>query len=215
MFGNMMKTFPAEYIFLGFNVYKSLSVTTVPDKGDEVCYDVFEYTFIDNKLSFYVLFDDGKYKNMETNEKVDLVDANNLVSRHFFRGKEYDLSKYQSYDKNKLYGVFCLRNMQELIDEIERLQKLDPTNKVNVKALFDIKSKYTGMEVNTLVNMYNRIIKDSNQTFVVPAISYGIDDEYKSLIGDEIEYFDFVSEKNSPQLLAELKDLSKKNKDLI
>lgn len=108
MFGNLLKNFPAQYIYAGYCVRKSNAVlTTAVDH--KMLYDVFVYTYLDNFLSFFLLMDDGTYKKADTGEHLNEISGEDLVSRHIFRGGYYDTSQLEQYDKDQIVGVFGLR----------------------------------------------------------------------------------------------------------
>mgnify|MGYP005611303031 CR=1 FL=1 len=69
MFKYLMKSLPAQYIFAGYNVRKSLSVVTSTVNG-QLVYDIFEYTYVDSHISFYLLMESGKYKNADKNKRI-------------------------------------------------------------------------------------------------------------------------------------------------
>ena len=42
----------------------------------------------------------------------------------------------------------------------------------------------------------------------IPAITYGESDTYKSIIGDELDYYDIVSNKTSDEIIRYFKELT-------
>lgn len=206
MFNYLLKNIPAEFAFAGYNVRKSLSIVT-HEIDDKIVYDVFLYTYIDNYLSFYILMDDGTYKCVALNKKVNSINAEELVSRHLFRGDYYDASEYEIYDKDEVIGVFGLRDINTLIKQVDALGKQKEKNEMSVEALIDIKKAYTGLEINGVINRFNKYKDEKKKLITVPAIKYDTSDTYESVIGDEFDFFDFMSNKDSDRIIDDLKEL--------
>ena len=57
--GLMFKSLPSQYVFAGYNVKKGLSVMSRVENG-KMIYDIFVNTYMEDKLTFYILMDDGK-----------------------------------------------------------------------------------------------------------------------------------------------------------
>lgn len=203
----MLKNLPSKYVFAGYNVKKGLSVMSHVE-NNKMIYDIFLYTYMEDKLSFYILMDDGKYKNVESNQKVDELSIDKVISRHLFSGEEYDIDDYEQVNKEELAGVFALRNMEELMQNIDDYETKIGTAKLMVRALYDAKASYTGFEINNIISRYNKSFSKYNGYFTVPAISYGAEDTYKSAIGDEIEFFDLINEKTNDEIVEWLRTMS-------
>lgn len=207
MFNYLLKSIPAEFAFAGYNVRKSLSILTQEIDG-QIVYDVFLYTYIDNSLSFYILMDDGMYKNVSLNKKITPVDGMEMVSKHLFRGEYYDVSDYEIYDKDEVMGVFGLRSINDLIKQTDAKTKEISNNEMSMEALIDIKKAYTGLEISGVIGRFNKLKKDEKKEIMVPAIKYGPEDTYRSLIGDEFDFFDFMSNKDSDVIIDDLLKLN-------
>jgi len=206
MFGYMLKNLPAKYVFAGYSVRKSLTILTSEVNG-HIVYDVFLYTYVDNYLSFYVQMDNGKYKNVENNVEVEEATAEDMMSKHLSRGYMKNLDDEQ-YDKEKIVLVFGLRNMETLMKQVDAMKKADADSfDVSLEALMDVKSQYMGMEIMGAINTFNKCLKYEKGRITVPPITYGPNDSYQSLIGDEMDYFDFMSGKDSDVIIQELKRL--------
>jgi len=206
MFGYMLKNLPAKYVFAGYSVRKSLTILTSEVNG-HIVYDVFLYTYVDNYLSFYVQMDNGKYKNVENNVEVEEATAEDMMSKHLSRGYMKHLDDEQ-YDKEKIVLVFGLRNMETLMKQVDAMKKADADSfDVSLEALMDVKSQYMGMEIMGAINTFNKCLKYEKGRITVPPITYGPNDSYQSLIGDEMDYFDFMSGKDSDVIIQELKRL--------
>lgn len=203
MFGFTFKSIKSEYIFAGYNVRKSFSVVnSIEDK--KVVYDSFLYTYLDTNLSFYILMDNGLYKNVDLNIEVPEATAEEIKSLHVARGILKDTSDYDEYDIDKVIGVFGLHNISEVIKLADELGKKDDTRDVSLEAILDVKSQYTGMEVNTIIGKFNKFLKRPSGFITVPPIKNAPDDPYNSLIGDEMDFFDFMSNKDSEQIMDDL-----------
>ena len=63
------------------------------------------------------------------------------------------------------------------------------------------------MEVMGVISKFNRINGWKKNLITVPAIIYGPEDTYKSVIGDDLDFFDFLSNKGPDKIVRELKKL--------
>ena len=205
--GLMFKSLPSQYVFAGYNVRKGLSVMSHVEDG-KMMYDIFVHSYMEDKLSFYILMDDGKYKNVDTDERVDEIKVENLISRHLFSGESYDLEDFEQYDKDKLAGVFGLRDMPQLMKDIDVLEEKLQLNKLKAQAVHDVRKNYTGIEITTLINRWNSSFSKYNGYFTVPPITNGPEDTYKSAIGDELEYFDLINEKSYDEIVELLRTIN-------
>ncbi len=208
MFGYMFKNLPAKYIFAGYGVRKSLTILTTEENG-KIIYDVFLYTYVDNYLSFFLQMENGKYKSVDFNVEVPETSAEELVSRHLSRGLMKNIDDYEEYDRETLVGVFGLRNIEVLMKQTDEMKKQNSEGfDVSLEAMLDIKSQYMGIEVIGVINNFNKCLKYDKGRITIPPIIYGPDDPYKSLIGDEMDYFDFMSNKDSDKIIQDLKKLA-------
>lgn len=203
----LMKNLPAKYVYAGYNVRKGLTIMTSEING-RIIYDAFEYSYVDNFLSFYLLMDNGNYKSVDYNIEVPEATAEDIMSRHITRGRMTNLEEYENYDKEKVVGVFGLRDIGKLIKMVDEMKKNDPESfDVSLEAWLDVKPAYMGMEIIGVINTFNKCLKYEKGRITVPPISYGPEDTYKSLIGDEMDYFDFMSGKDSDEIIKELKKI--------
>lgn len=208
MFGYMFKSLPAKYIFAGYGVRKSLTILTTEENG-KIIYDVFLYTYVDNYLSFFLQMENGKYKSVDFNVEVPETSAEELVSRHLSRGLMKNMDDYEEYDRETLVGVFGLRNIEVLMKQTDEMKKQNSEGfDVSLEAMLDIKAQYMGMEVMGVINNFNKCLKYDKGRITIPPITYGPNDPYKSLIGDEMDYFDFMSNKDSDKIIQDLKKLA-------
>lgn len=207
MFNYLLKNLPAKYIYAGYNVRKGLTIMTSEING-RIVYDAFEYTYVDNYLSFYIQMDNGKYKSVDYNIEVPEASAEDIMSRHITRDRMKNLSEYEQYDKEKVIAVFGLRNIEPLIKMVDEMKKNDPDSyDVSLEAWLDVKPAYMGVEIMGVINTFNKCLKYDKGRITVPPIKYGPEDTYKSLIGDEMDYFDFMSGKDSDEIIKELKKI--------
>lgn len=206
MFNYMLKNIPAKYIFGGYSVRKSFTVMTSVENG-KLVYDSFLFTYVDNYLSFYILMDNGNYKHVESGIEVPEAKAEDLMSKHLARGKVEDEEEYETYERDKIVGVFGLRNMEEIMRQTDQMNAESKTEDIKLSGLIDLKNAYMGMEVNGAINSFNRALKREKGEITVPPIKYSENDEYNSLIGDEMDYFDFMSNKTSDEIIRDLKKI--------
>ena len=78
MFGYTFKQLPAKYLFGGYSVRKSYTIMTRVEDG-KVIYDTFLLTYMYNYLSFYILMDNGKYKNVSLNKEQTIMPTRTIV----------------------------------------------------------------------------------------------------------------------------------------
>ena len=206
MFGNLFKSISAEYLFAGYCVRKSLSVVNKTENG-KMCYEIFEYSYLDNYLSLFYLMEDGSYKYVDGKINVPSIDTDELISKHLYTGTTYNINDYETYDKNQVIGVFGLRKIADLPSIIDKRENEKNENAIKTQALIDKKRSYSGMEVDTIIKKFNQTV-DAKTTFEVPAITNGPEDTFKSIIGDKLDYYDFISEKDDDQIVEGLKKIA-------
>ena len=206
MFSYMLKTFPAQYIFAGYAVRRSISVVSTMIDG-VLTFDVFSYIYLDNQLSMFLEMESGKYKSCEYGVDVDAYDGEAIMSKHLYRGLEYKQDDYPMYNKEEIVGVFGLRNMEELMKVTDDFANESGMTDMKVQAMLDVKRSYSGMEVMGVINKFNRINGWKKNTITVPAIVNGPEDTFKSVIGDDLDFFDFLSNKGPDKIVRELKKL--------
>jgi hypothetical protein len=151
--------------------------------------------------------DDGNYKHVESGIVVPEAKAEDLISRHLMHGR-VDEEEYSMYERDKIIGVFGLRNMEEIMRQTDQMNAASNTEDIRLTGLIDLKNAYMGMEVNGAINAFNRALKVEKDEIDVPAIKNGPDDSYVSLIGDEMDYFDFMSNKTSDEIIKDLQMLA-------
>lgn len=195
----MMKNLSAEYVFGGYSVRKNTAFAN-RRVGSRVFYDRFIYTYIDTFLSFYILMEDGTYMNVETNDRVPLLTAEDLISKHLKPGEDFE----ETYDREKIIGVFGVRKMDELIKQVDELNASNNAEEVRLKGIIEPKKAYMGMEITATISSFNKATNRKSKEVLIPPIKYDFDDEYESVLGDEIDYFDFVSNKDSDTIIDDL-----------
>lgn len=206
----LMKNLPAKYIYAGYCIRKGFTIMTSQENG-KIVYDTFLFTYVDNFLSFFLKMDNGKYKSVDYNIEVPEATAEDLVSRHLTRGILKDTEEFEQYDKEQIIGVFGVRDISVLMKQVDTLKKNDPDSfDVSLEAWLDVKPSYMGMEVVGVINTFNKCLKYDKGRITVPPIKNGPEDNYVSLIGDEMDYFDFMSEKDSDEIVRDLKALDDK-----
>ncbi len=207
MLNYLLKNLPAKYVYAGYSVRKGLTIMTSEING-KIIYDAFEFSYVDNFLSFYIQMDNGKYKNVDFNIEVPEATAEDIISRHITRGRMKNLADYEHHDKEAIIGVFGLRNIETLIKDVDALKKADPESfDVSLEAWLDVKPAYMGLEIMGVINTFNKCLKYNKGRITVPPIKNGPEDTYNSLIGDEMDYYDFMSGKDSDTIIQELKKI--------
>ncbi len=195
----MMKSLPGEYVFGGYSVRKSLSVLSRKE-DNKIYYDKFLYTYVDNFLSFYILMDDGTYMNVETGDRVPLLSAEEIMSKHLNVNEEIE----EEYERDKIVGVFGVRDVETLVKQVDDLNIANDAQEVRLKGLIEPKKSYMGFEITSTIAAFNKATGRRADYVTVPPIKYGGDDTYKSIIGDELDYFDFMSNKEADAIIDDL-----------
>lgn len=198
----MMKNLPGEYVFGGYNVRKSTAVLSRKE-DNKIYYDKFLYTYIDNFLSFYILMEDGSYMNVETSDRVPLLNAEDLMSKHLQMNEELD----EEYERDKIVGVFGIRNMETLIKQVDDMNIANNAQEARLKGLIEPKKAYMGFEITSTIAAFNKATRRRADYITVPPIKYSQEDTYSSIIGDEIDYFDFMSNKEADAIIDDLMKL--------
>lgn len=205
MFGYTFKQLPAQYLFGAYSVRKSYTILTKVVDG-KVVYDTFLHTYIDNYLSFYILMDNGNYKNVSLGIEVPELHAEDIMSKHIARGKIVDFD--EDYDKEQIIGIFGPLNVVEIMKLVDEMKKHDEKSDVSLQAVLDVKKQYMGVEASGIIESYNKRLGYEKGQITVPPIKASMEDDYNSVIGDEIDYYDFMSNKSTQQIIKELKDLA-------
>ena len=110
----------------------------------------------------------------------------------------------EEYDKEKIIGVFGVRTMNEIVKQVDDLNIANNAEELRLKGIIELKKAYMGMEVNGTIASFNKAVRRSLTEVIVPPIKSSFDDEYNSIIGDELDYFDFVSNKDSDTIIDDL-----------
>ena len=64
-------------------------------------------------------------------------------------------------------------------------------------------------ELKEAFDKFNKAVNRDIKEVEVPPIKNGFDDDYDSVLGDEIDFFDFMSNKDSDQIIDDLIALNK------
>ena len=198
----MMKSLPGEYVFGGYSVRKSTAVLSRKEEN-KIYYDKFLYTYVDNFLSFYIQMEDGTYMNVETGDRVPLLNAEDLMSKHL----PIDAELEEEYERDKIIGVFGIRNMETLIKQVDDMNIANNVQEARLKGLIEPKKAYMGFEITSTIAAFNKATRRRADYVTVPPIKYGEEDVYYSIIGDELDYFDFMSNKEDDAIIDDLMKL--------
>jgi hypothetical protein len=197
-----MKSLPREYVFGGYSVRKSTAVLSRKEEN-KIYYDKFLYTYVDNFLSFYIQMEDGTYMNVETGDRVPLLNAEDLMSKHL----PIDAELEEEYERDKIIGVFGIRNMETLIKQVDDMNIANNVQEARLKGLIEPKKAYMGFEITSTIAAFNKATRRRADYVTVPPIKYGEEDVYYSIIGDELDYFDFMSNKEDDFIIDDLMKL--------
>ena len=99
--------------------------------------------------------------------------------------------------------------MEKLIKQVDELNIANNAEELRLKGLIEPKKAYLGMEINATISSFNKAINRVKGEVMVPPIRYGEDDTYNSVIGDELDFFDFMSNKDDDAIIDDLIKLNK------
>ena len=200
----LLKNLPAEFVYGGYSVRKGITSQTVTTPEGKVIYDAFLYTYIDDYLSFYILMEDGSYKNVEEKVNVGITPNPGLASRHLERGNYVNTSKYGDYDKNKVVGVFGPMKINDILEKLDELGKQDDSKDIGYNTMIGAKQAYTGLEIGAILKEFNNKMGRKRRPLTVPAIKKDENDEYESYFGLESDFEEFIKDKEPEAIIEEL-----------
>ena len=200
----LIKNLPAEYVYGAYSVRKGITSQTSTSEDGKIIYDAFLYTYIDDYLSFYILMEDGTYKNVNEKVNVTPTPTPGLASRHLDRGNYVDTSKYGDYDKNKVVGIFGAMKINDILAKIGEMAKEDASKDISYNSLIGEKSAYTGLEIGTILNEYNNKMGRKKRALTVPALKKDENDPYESMIGLDSDFEEFIKDKDPEDIMKEL-----------
>lgn len=202
----MFKNLPAQYVFGGYAIRKGITSMT-SDINGQVVYDVFLNTYVDDEMSFFILMEDGTYKSVSEDVKVGVLELKDLVSKHLERGDYVDTSKFPQYDKSKIFGVYGIKNINEILKLTEELDKNDDSKDISLSALIGEKAAYTGMEIKGIINRFNKINNGQKRSLLIPAVKNNLEDEYESKFGVEDDFINYFAEKTPEEFVGEIRKM--------
>lgn len=178
---------PLEYIYVGYLVSKGTSLENTNING-AIRRDFYMFTYITLEPSFFVLMEDGMYKDIETGNKYPKLEYYNLVSKHLESGMDIDHTKYPAFGKNDFIGVFNLTKFETIVDkQIDaELNSKDITLKLNTQK----KKSYTPLEIIGIYKRYRKgdFNKKAVRTFIVPPVLKDELDSIKTVFGLESKF---------------------------
>ena len=69
------------------------------------------------------------------------------------------------------------------------------------------KAAYTGLEVDGIIKTFNQMHNSQKRTLTIPALKNSSTDTMDSPIGEELDFFDFVSNKTSDEIVSAIKKI--------
>ena len=209
MFGYLLKNLPSQYLYAGYIVSKGVSSSTVEENG-KAMYDAYLYSYLENKLTFFILMDDGLYKDVATGIKMPEIMEEDIVSKHLDRAEHIDMEDYGEYDKNKPFGVYGLHSFEELIKLEDMNASIEQQGlKIGDLKTIGFKRSYTGMEALGVVGRFNNRNKLDGKVFCVPSIKKDANDPADSIIGDINAFYELIKDKTKDQIVQTLYTISK------
>jgi hypothetical protein len=118
-----------------------------------------------------------------------------------------DAELEEEYERDKIIGVFGIRNMETLIKQVDDMNIANNVQEARLKGLIEPKKAYMGFEITSTIAAFNKATRRRADYVTVPPIKYGEEDVYYSIIGDELDYFDFMSNKEDDAIIDDLMKL--------
>lgn len=173
----MVANIPLQYAYIGFLVSKGMTLEN-RSVDNKIVRDLFLYTYISVKTSFFALMEDGTYKDLETGLKYKKLTYGELISKHIARGETIDMTKYPPISKNDSIGVFNLTKFEEIVDNVINAEL--NSKDINLKVATKKKNSYTLVEIE---GIYRRYKKDGStvNTFIVPPVLMDELDDIKTV----------------------------------
>lgn len=173
----MVANIPLEYAYVGFLVSKGMTLEN-RNVGNKIIRDLFLYTYISVKPSFFALMEDGTYNDLETGIKYKKLTFGELISKHIARGETIDMTQYPSISKNDAIGVFNLTKFEEIVDKVINAEL--NSKDINLKVATKKKNSYTLVEMEGIYRRYKKEQSTVN-TFIVPPLLMDELDDIKTV----------------------------------
>lgn len=173
----MVANIPLEFAYVGFLVSKGMTLEN-SNVNNKIVRDLFLYTYVSVKPSFFALMEDGTYKDLETGIKYQKLQFGDLISKHIARGETIDMTKYPQISKNDCIGVFNLTKFENIVDEVINAEL--NSKEINLKVATKKKKAYTLVEME---GIYRRYKKEENKinSFIVPPVLMDELDDIKTV----------------------------------
>lgn len=162
----MVANIPLEYAYVGFLVSKGMTLEN-NTFNKQVIRDLFLYTYVSLKPSFFALMEDGTYKDLASGVKYQKLSYGDLISKHIARGETIDMTKYPQISKNNYIGVFNLTKFESIVDIV--VDRELNSKEINLKVATKKKKAYTLVEMEGIYRRYKKEESTVN-TFIVPPV---------------------------------------------
>lgn len=207
MFNYLLKNLPTQFIAGAYVLRKGVSSSTIEIDGKSY-YDVIVYTYLDNYLTPFLIMEDGSYKSMSDNIKLNPIDSDALISKHVERAEVVDIDDYGEYNKNVPIAIFSPHSLDELV-RLDQAAASEENKKDAVQlAQIGVKKVHTGLEIMGIINRFNSRNKLEKKTFCIPAIKKDANDTFESLIGDMDAYHELIKDKTGDEIVRILREYS-------
>lgn len=200
----IMANIPLEYAYIGFLVSKGMTLEN-NSYNNQVLRDLYLYTYISLKPSFFALMEDGTYKDLETGLKYPKLKYGDLISKHIARGETIDMTKYPQISKNNSIGVFNLTKFENIVDIVVN-RELN-SKEINLKVATKKKKAYTLVEMENIYRRFNNQINTVN-TFIVPPVLMDELDNIKTVYTLESNFVYEYYGKSDEEIYNDLKNKS-------
>lgn len=197
---------PIEYIYLAYKVRKSTTLEQT-NIGNNVMFDLFEYTYVDVQDDIVIELEDKTYKNPKTQEKYNLLNYASLMSKHLAHGANIDIKKYPNFNKREILGIYCLTKFEDVVNKVidDELKSTD----IIVKVPTTLKKAYTLLEIENILKKYHNNSSSIVTTFTVPPVRMDDLDDIKTVFSLESKFiYDFYA-MNEKDVINTLKQKSR------
>ncbi len=203
MFNKYLKKVSLTNLFAGYRVRKSTVVKAEQIYGMTQA-DAYQYTYINEGLSLFILDASGKYFDVGKKVLVEEVTSEKLVSQHIAYGNQnISLKDFPSYNQDEIFGVFGIRPLIAIYTNLfeEQYEVLISNKSEQVKLL----NEYTLFEADKIVKKCNKILGNDNNILLIPPVKLDLNDSLKSVFGFEKDFLNLISNKTPEQVITIIK----------
>lgn len=209
MFDKFFKKVHINQLFVGYRVRKSTIINQEAIFGVTKC-DVYEFTYITEQLSLYILTPETKFLDVQGKVNVNMVSEKDLISKHLVYGTQsYRLDDFPHHSKENIYGVYGIRPLKEVYENLFKEESEVLVSNKDRKV--ELATEYTLAGAESLVKECNKVLGNINNVMQIPTVRKDINDPIKSVFGLEQDFYNLVSNKTPEQVMTVLKLMVKEH----